>query len=108
MEALQNPKLYGDVLGDAWDLVKTGKAADINDALLKMAEKTGLPVITIKEVMPADKFFEQVATEGVYWVDERLGDEAGELHGQMTHLLQDLVVNKALGGPMRAPNSASC
>ena len=99
MDALQNPKLYGDVLGDAWDLVKAGKAADINDALLKMAEKTGLPVIAIKEVMPADKFFEQVATEGVYWVDERLGDEAGELHGQMTHLLQDLVVNKALGGP---------
>ena len=99
MDALQNPKLYGDVLGDAWDLVKAGKAADINEALLTLAKETGLPVITIKEVMPADEFFAQVATEGVYWVDERLGDEAGELHGQMTHLLQDLVVNKALGGP---------
>jgi tetratricopeptide (TPR) repeat protein len=49
--------------------------------------------------MPADKFFEQVATEGAYWVDEPLGDEAKQAHGKMTHLLQDLVVNKALGGP---------
>ena len=34
-----------------------------------------------------------------YWVDNPLGDLAGQLHGQMTHLLQDLVVNEALGGP---------
>ena len=99
MDALQDPKVYGEVLGDAWDLVNAGKAVDINEALLTLAKETGLPVKTIKEVMPADKFFEEVATEGAYWVDERLGDEAGLLHGQMTHLLQDLVVNKALGGP---------
>ncbi len=99
MDALQDPKLYGEVLGDAWDLVKAGEAANINDALLKMAKGSGLPVKTIREVMPADKFFEQVATEGAYWVDEPLGDEAKQAHGKMTHLLQDLVVNKALGGP---------
>ncbi len=96
MDALQDPKLYGEVLGDAWDLVKAGKAVDINDALLTMARKTGLPVSTVTKVKRGVEFFKQVATKRAYWIDKALGDEA---HGQMTHLLQDLVVNKALGGP---------
>ena len=96
MDALQNPKLYAEVLGNAWDLVKAGKAASINDALLTMARKTGLPVRMVTKVKQGAKFFKQVATKRGYWVDKAL---AGEAHGQMTHLLQDLVVNKALGGP---------
>jgi hypothetical protein len=43
MDALRDPKLYGEVLGDAWNLVNTGEAANINDALLKMARQTGEP-----------------------------------------------------------------
>lgn len=101
MNALQNPKLYGEVLGDAWDLVKAGKAADINDALRKMAEATGLPVIEIPKgaVYQADKFFEEFATQKFYIVDNPLGEFQ---HGAMTHLLQDLVVNKGLGGPHKS------
>ena len=55
--ALQNPKLYAEVPGEAWDLVKAGNAADINDALLTMARKSDLPVSTIKRVKRPDKFF---------------------------------------------------
>jgi hypothetical protein len=87
MDALQNPGLYAEVLGEAWDLVKAGKAADINDALKQMAEKTGLKVNA------------QIVPEMAYWVDNPL---AKDLHGAMTHLLQDLVVNKALGGPHKS------
>jgi hypothetical protein len=99
MDALQSPRLYAEVLGDAWDLVKAGKAVNINDALLKMARKTGVaivPVSMVTKVMRGDKFFKRVATKRQHWVDKALGQEA---HGQMTHLLQDLVVNKALGSP---------
>ena len=98
MDALQNPRLYAEVLGEAWDLVKAGKAADINDALKRMAEKTGLKVNQIPETKRyrPDEFFAQIVAEMAYWVDNPL---AKDLHGAMTHLLQDLVVNKALGGP---------
>jgi hypothetical protein len=98
MDALQNPKLYAKVLGDAWDLVKAGEATDINEALKQMAEKTGLAVNEIPETKQyrPDEFFAQVATQKAYWVDKPLGQFP---HGAMTHLLQDLVVNEALGGP---------
>jgi len=99
MDALQNPKHYGEVLGDAWDLVKAGKAVNIDDALLKLAKKAGVtsfPVKTVTKVMQAGKFFKKVATRRRYWVDKALGKAD---HGQMTHLLQDLVVHKALGSP---------
>ena len=98
MDALQNPKLYAKVLGDAWDLVKAGEATDINKALLMMAEGTGLKVNEIPETKQyrPDEFFAQVASQKAYWVDKPLGQFP---HGAMTHLLQDLVVNEALGGP---------
>ena len=94
MDALQDPKRYSEVLGDAWDLVAAGKAADINDALVKLAERTGYRVRTVGEVKAGDSFFTEVATRKEYWIDDAL---AGEKHGAMTHLLQDLVVDKALG-----------
>ena len=101
MDALQDPKLYAKVLGDAWRLVKAGKAADINEALLMMAKETGLKVNEIPETKRyrPDEFFAEVATQKAYWVDKPLGQY---LHGAMTHLLQDLVVNEALGGPHKS------
>jgi hypothetical protein len=98
MIALQNPKRYAEVLGDAWDMVKAGKAADINDALLKMAEATGRKVthLPLNKEYLASEFFTEVATKEAYWVDHPLRKNA---HGAMTHLLQDLVVDRALGGP---------
>jgi hypothetical protein len=94
MDALQDPKRYEEVLGDAWDLVAAGKAADINGALVKLAERTGYKVRTVGEVKAGDSFFKEVATKKEYWIDDAL---AGKDHGSMTHILQDLVVDKALG-----------
>ena len=101
MDALQNPKLYGEVLGDAWDLVKAGEAADINDALLKMAEKTGLPVRD-DHGSEAGRQVLRAGRDGEGLLGRQAARTRLRLHGQMTHLLQDLVVNKALGGPRKS------
>jgi hypothetical protein len=95
MSALQNPKLYAEVLGDAWELVKGGSAADINEALMAMASASRLKVTSIGAIQPGGHFFKQVVSKKEYWVDHAL---AGQDHGEMTHLLQDLVVDRALGG----------
>ena len=94
MSALQNPKLYAEVLGDAWELVRRGEAEDINAALKAMAERSGLKVGNVKSIMKGDSFFTGVVSKPEYWTDEALGKEA---HGEYTHLLQELVVDRALG-----------
>jgi hypothetical protein len=94
MGALQNPRFYAEVLGDAWQLVKSGKATDINDALVKMVEATGVKVSTVKRVKLGGEFFKEIVSKREAWIDEAL---ATQDHGQMSHLLQDLVVDKALG-----------
>jgi hypothetical protein len=94
MGALQNPKLYGEVLGDAWQMVKNLKAADINDALEKMVLASGVKVHRVKRVKLGGEFFKEHVSRNESWIDEAL---AAEGHGEMTHLLQDLVVDKVLG-----------
>ena len=94
MGALQNPKLYAEVLGDAWQMVKNLKAADINDALKKMVLASGVKVHKITRVKLGGEFFKGHVSKNESWIDEAL---AAEGHGEMTHLLQDLVVDKVLG-----------
>ena len=94
MDALQNPKLYAEVLGDAWQMVKNLKAADINDALEKMVLASGVKVHRVRKVKLGGEFFKQHVSKNESWIDEAL---AAEDHGQMTHLLQDLVVDRVLG-----------
>jgi len=94
MDALQNPELYADELADAWQLVHTGQAANINTALIVLAERGGVPVREIRELMSGTDFFEQVASHPGSWVDRNF---VGGWHGALTHLLQDLVVDRALG-----------
>jgi hypothetical protein len=96
MSSLQSPKLYAEVLGDAWEMVKRQEAADINAALKAMAEASGLKVTTVDAVKEGGTFFREVVSKRRYWLDPKLG---GEAHGEYTHLLQDLVVDRALGGP---------
>jgi hypothetical protein len=96
MDGLQNPKLYAEVLGDAWEMVKRNKAADINAALEAMAKASGLKVGKVGSVKAGGSFFKQVVSKKEYWIDHAL---AAKPHGEMSHLLQDLVVDRALGGP---------
>jgi hypothetical protein len=96
MSALQNPKRYAEVLGEAFEMVKRGSASDINEALLAMANSGKLRVTSVGAIRPGGPFFRDVVSKKEYWVDHAL---AGEDHGEMTHLLHDLVVDRALGGP---------
>lgn len=96
MSALQGPKLYAEVLGDAWQIVKWGQAEDINAALKALAEASGLKVAEVDAIKSGGAFFRDVVSKREYWLDPALG---GQDHGEFTHLLQDLVVDRALGGP---------
>ena len=66
-----------------------------------MAKRTG---IKVREVAQGSvkNFFQEVATVPEYFIDNDIGDE----HGNMTHMLQDLAVDRALdedGIKERAP-----
>jgi hypothetical protein len=97
MNALQNPKLYAQVLADAWQMVKGKKALDINDALEKMVLASGVKVHSVGKVELSSVFFKDVVSKNMSWIDAPALATAGEKHGQYTHLLQDLVVDKVLG-----------
>ena len=106
MSALQDPKRYAEVLGDAWAMVKGGSAADINEALIAMASSGRLRITSIGAIQPGGQFFEQVVSRKEYWIDHALSNKP---HGEMSHLLQDLIVDRALGGPGKsAESAASC
>jgi hypothetical protein len=99
MGALRTPENYADVLAEAW--TRAAKVdGDINTALREMAaEAKGGKVIPISEVpagqglLHGEVFFEKYVSKESYFVDNAL---LGDDHGAMTHLLQDLVVDRAL------------
>jgi hypothetical protein len=70
---------------------------DINVALLEMAKELGevgtVPVGPDGGLQDNRVFFEKYATQPIRFVDQ---GAAGDPHGAMTHLLQDLVVDRAL------------
>jgi hypothetical protein len=103
MDGLQDPHLYAEVLSEAW--VRAGRGGNINEALEQMALEArsasggSLPVVRIKSQAPgqgllrAKDFFQRYASKPGYFIDIPL---AGGDHGAMSHLLQDLVVDRAL------------
>jgi hypothetical protein len=97
MGGLRDPKLWGEVMAEA---VRRAKIAgtDINAALVAMAAESGLTVQVIRaakgEFLPASAFFERYASKPIAMIDEAA--RGGDPHGSMTHLVQDLVVNRAL------------
>jgi hypothetical protein len=96
MGGLRDPELYGEVMADAWQIAKATPGSDVNAALRKLADSGGVPTHTIPQeagLMKSKEFFETVATRKAHWVDEPLFFDA---HGEMTHLIQDLVVDRAL------------
>ena len=75
--------------------------------LVKLAKKRGMKLIAVPKVEKGAKFFDEVvvsgrgiidpalATEDI--IDPALVKEAQVLHGELTHLIQDLVVDQKLG-----------
>lgn len=95
INGIRDPKRYAEVLADAWALAKGPPRMDINAALEQMARSGGAPVRIIppKTDLKPKEFFEQYAGQPSSFVDLPLQKD---LHGAMTHLIQDLVVDRAL------------
>jgi hypothetical protein len=96
MGGLRDPELYGEVMADAWRIAKGPPPSDVNAALREMASAGGRPPRVLPEhvgVMKSKAFFADVASQGETWVDDPL---LFDPHGAFTHLLQDLVVDRAL------------
>lgn len=96
IKGIRNPELYGEVLADAWALAKGPPPMDINAALETMARSGGAPVryidAKVGEMLPAE-FFKQYGGQAGSFIDLPFQNNS---HGAMTHLLQDLVVDRAL------------
>jgi hypothetical protein len=99
MSGLQNPRLYADVLTEAWEIAMKADVS-INRALWMMATAAGakkkIPLLVIPRKVgfpESPVFFEQYAAKKGYLVDlPALYSD----HGAMTHLVHDLVVDRAL------------
>ena len=95
-KGLRDPDLYGEVMADAWALAKSSPDLHISAALEEMARSGGAPIryIELEEgLLPAPVFFERYASKPGHIVDMAL---LGDAHLTMTHLIQDLVVDRAL------------
>jgi hypothetical protein len=96
VKGVRDPELYGEVLADAWALAKRPPGMDINAALEELAASGGAPVryIEAKEgILDAPVFFAKYGGQEAHFIDLPL---AADDHGAMTHLIQDLVVDRAL------------
>jgi hypothetical protein len=105
MDGLCDPGLYAEVMAEAWTRAARD-STDIETALRQMAAETGLPTQVIPQssgfLNPAE-FFRRYASAEAYFIDLPL---ANGYHGSLTHLVQDLVVDRALsraGESMRSP-----
>jgi hypothetical protein len=99
MRSLRDPDLWGEVMADAWTTAKN-LDTDINAALLRMTKDKGIAIKVIKRAegqMEGGTFFDLYGGTAASIVDRPLAASlAGDLHGSMTHLVQDLVVNQGL------------
>jgi hypothetical protein len=97
MGALRNPKLYGEVMGEAWARALATPVGGINGALLEMASEAGLTVRAIRASegqLKGVQFFDKYASKAYALVDKPLA--VVDPHGALTHLIQDLVVTRGL------------
>jgi hypothetical protein len=104
---LQNPDLYADVLTEAMERAlarnPSGITSNLNPieaALVEMSEATGATVTTIpkelKNLAPLD-FYQKYAATSMRFIDYGVIEVAPK-HGAFTHMIQDLVVDRALKG----------
>jgi hypothetical protein len=95
MGGLRDPHLYGEVMAGAYArAIKLD--TNISTGLVHVAAENGLPIKVIPRkagLLDGDKFFGNYASRRIHFVDKALQDD---MHGSMTHILQDLVVDRAL------------
>jgi hypothetical protein len=100
-KGLRTPELYGRVLADAWDrAVLSG--TDINGGLLELARESGFTTRVVKAAKSNEEFFRENVSKKYLMVDKGVGDE----HGIYSHLLQDLVADRALRAAGRSEGAA--
>ena len=95
MRAMRNPQHWAEVMGDAWEIARKMPNPDMREALLQLASKRlGAPLEIPKKVLEGGEFFKQYAASGRPLIDPFF---KGKAHGELTHLIQDLVLDKAFG-----------
>ena len=105
MEALRNPKLYGDVMADAYQIALANNLT-IEEGIMILARKEGLTIKAVPRqegVLGGGSFFEEYASKGVSIHDLPFkgapnAPMSGGYHGSVTHIVQDLVINRARVG----------
>ena len=101
-KGLRNPDLYAHVLADAWEIAIT-QGVSINHALVQMAKEGGVKTKVIPKnagALSGKVFFDEHVTRNARIIDKGIGAD----HGVYTHLLQDLVVDRALRAAGRSEN----
>jgi len=95
MGALRDPKHWAEVMADAWEIAGKMPKADMRQALLELAEKRlGTLLKVPDELFEGGQFFKEYVRSGRPLVDTFF---KGKAHGDLSHLLQDLVLDKAFG-----------
>jgi len=95
MGALRDPKHWAEVMADAWELAGKMPNPDFRKALLQLAEsRLGTPIKVPNQVFKGEVFFERYVKDGQPLIDTYFH---GKAHGDLSHLIQDLVIDKALG-----------
>jgi hypothetical protein len=101
MAALRDVDAWSDVLADAWEIAAKMRKPNLRTALLKLAKQRGIKkFVKVRGVLEGGAFFDEVAISGKGIIDPALAvgaDDGIKLHGELTHLLQDLVVDSKLG-----------
>ena len=95
MGALRDPKHWAEVMADAWEIAGRMPKPDIRKALIQLAKKRGLGAPKeVPEVLKGGRFFDEYASSGMPLIDKAF---KGREHGDLSHLIQDLVLDKAFG-----------
>jgi hypothetical protein len=95
MGALRDPKHWAEVIADVWEAAGKMPNPDFRKALLELAERRlGTPLKMPNRVFQGDEFFQQYVKGGRPLIDTYF---QGKAHGDLSHLLQDLVLDKAFG-----------
>jgi hypothetical protein len=98
MDALRDPEAWADVIADAWQIAAPTRKPSLRNALLKLAKQRGIKSMKVRNVMTGERFFKKVVVSGKGVIDPNLAVGVdGALHGELTHLVQDLVVDSKLG-----------
>jgi hypothetical protein len=95
MGALRDPKHWAEVMADVWELAGKMPNPDFRKALLQLAEsRLGAPLKVPNQLFKGGAFFKDYAKTGRPLIDTYF---EGKAHGDLSHLLQDLVLDKAFG-----------